>query len=89
MNDIDPAEVAARVCECRKGDVPNPWLDYCDVHRRPWPCRVLRGKTEVIRAALEQAWDKGYASGHSRAMRRMSDEPNVAPAVNPYQKETP
>jgi hypothetical protein len=34
-----------------------------------------------IRAA---AWDEGYKAGHSRAMRRMSDEPNVEDAINPY-----
>ena len=33
------------------------------------------------------AWDEGYKSGHSRAMRRMSDEPNVDPADNPYREE--
>lgn len=37
-----------------------------------------------IRKAKEAAWDEGYTSGHSRAMRYMSDEPNVAPASNPY-----
>lgn len=31
-----------------------------------------------------QAWDEGYASGHSNAMRRMSDEPNVVSTPNPY-----
>jgi len=33
---------------------------------------------------IAEAWDRGYTSGHSRAMRRMSDEPNVEPGVNPY-----
>lgn len=31
-----------------------------------------------------RAWQEGYTSGHSRAMRRMSDEPHVADAENPY-----
>lgn len=35
------------------------------------------------------AWDEGYTSGHSRAMRRMSDEPNVEPGTNPYRAATP
>lgn len=38
---------------------------------------------------LAQAWDEGYRSGQSRAMRRMSDEPDVAPDVNPYREVTP
>ena len=39
----------------------------------------------VIRLAKAEAWSEGYISGHSRAMRRMSDEPNVDPGVNPYE----
>ena len=42
----------------------------------------------IIRAAQAEAWKRGYTSGHSRAMRRMSDEPNVAPAPNPYLEES-
>lgn len=34
-----------------------------------------------------EAWNEGYISGHSRAMRRMSDEPNVEPGTNPYRKD--
>lgn len=33
------------------------------------------------------AWQDGYTAGHSRAMRRMSDEPDVADAPNPYRPE--
>ncbi len=42
---------------------------------------------EVDRLTTRQAevWQEGYVSGHSRAMRRMSDEPNVEPGTNPYQ----
>ncbi len=32
----------------------------------------------------QKAWDEGYTSGHSRAMRHMSDEPGVSRGVNPY-----
>lgn len=39
---------------------------------------------QAHRAQLADAWDDGYTSGHSRAMRRMSDEPGVEPGVNPY-----
>lgn len=34
--------------------------------------------------SLAEVWQEGYTSGHSRAMRRMSDEPDVEPGVNPY-----
>ena len=30
------------------------------------------------------AWDQGYTSGHSNAMRRMSDEPNAPTTPNPF-----
>ena len=43
---------------------------------------------EVLRQKAD-AWDEGYTSGHSRAMRRMSDEPNVEPGTNPYRAATP
>ena len=38
---------------------------------------------EVLRQKAD-AWDEGYTSGNSRAMRWMSDEPNVEPGTNPY-----
>ena len=41
---------------------------------------------EAMRPALAKAWDQGHRSGASRAMRRMSDEPNVPDAVNPYRE---
>ena len=52
---------------------------------------IWQGLTEAevargIRAIKAAAWDEGYTSGHSRAMRRMSDEPNVEPGVNPYRE---
>lgn len=42
---------------------------------------------ELTREALAEAWDQGYASGHSNAMRRMSDEPNAPTTLNPYTVE--
>jgi len=35
---------------------------------------------------LADVWQAGYASGHSNAMRRMSDEPNAPTTPNPYQQ---
>lgn len=34
--------------------------------------------------ALAKVWDRGYASGFSNAMRRMSDEPDAPTTPNPY-----
>lgn len=42
-----------------------------------------------VTAAKAEAWDEGYASGHSNAMRRMSDEPNAPTTPNPYQTGDP
>lgn len=41
----------------------------------------------AMRQVQEAAWDQGYTSGHSNAMRRMSDEPNAPTTVNPYAKK--
>ena len=38
----------------------------------------------AVSVARAEAWDKGYTAGHSNAMRRMSDEPNVPKSQNPY-----
>jgi uncharacterized membrane protein len=42
----------------------------------------------VIETYMAHAWNLGYASGHSNAMRRMSDEPNAPRTPNPYKKES-
>ena len=40
-----------------------------------------------IEEAKAEAWAQGFASGKSRAMRAMSDEPNLSLNVpNPYRK---
>lgn len=44
---------------------------------------ALAAVADYLRA---EGWDRGYVSGHSRAMRRMSDEPGVEPGVNPYRE---
>lgn len=38
----------------------------------------------TVRAIQHDAWEKGYASGFSNAMRRMSDEPDAPTSPNPY-----
>lgn len=47
--------------------------------------RILDADPSTVLAERDaQKWDEGYRSGGSRAMRRMSDEPSVPDAVNPY-----
>lgn len=41
----------------------------------------------TIRAVQHDAWDQGYRSGYSNAMRQMSDEPNAPRTVNPFSDE--
>lgn len=52
--------------------------------------RVLGMVGSFMDERLALAWEQGYTSGSSRAMRMMSDEPNVPAATNPYKpaKET-
>lgn len=38
----------------------------------------------VLDAVRGEAWDEGYRSGLSNAMRRMSDEPDAPTTPNPY-----
>lgn len=40
-----------------------------------------------ITSDLAQAWEEGYTSGHSNAMRQMSDEPNAPKSSNPYRED--
>jgi len=40
----------------------------------------------LIRAQV-RAWDRGYRSGKSIAMRRMSDEPGAADYPNPIRRQ--
>lgn len=42
------------------------------------------GLVADVLLAIQKAWDEGYTSGHSNAMRRMSDEPNAPTTPNPY-----
>jgi predicted phage tail protein len=51
--------------------------------------KELTAENAALRAEVADAWDRGYTSGHSRAMRRMSDEPNVEPGSNPYRAALP
>lgn len=68
-------------------------LDFWDGRAEPTEEQIA-GIREVVmdlkmvgdaaKAALKEAWQKGYTSGHSNAMRQMSDEPNAPTAPNPY-----
>jgi hypothetical protein len=48
---------------------------------------IARNMQPQIDSALAVAWDRGYTSGHSNAMRQMSDEPDAPPTPNPYRTE--
>ena len=41
----------------------------------------------AVRDAKAEAWDAGYRSGHSNAMRQMSDEPDAPKTPNPHGTE--
>jgi hypothetical protein len=66
--------------------------DWCPHVEQDPPCRGCQQAAAhvavVLRAhivtAQADAWDQGYTSGHSNAMRRMSDEPNAPTTPNPY-----
>ena len=45
------------------------------------------GLTPLVERAQGAAWDRGYTSGGSNAMRRMSDEPNAPTSPNPYNSD--
>lgn len=50
---------------------------------REWVERIA----DLIRGYSTQAWSEGFATGQSRAMRHMSDEPLLPlSASNPYEK---
>lgn len=52
--------------------------------------RILALRAELraeVARQRERAWDEGYTSGHSNAMRYMSDEPNAPRTPNPYRSE--
>jgi hypothetical protein len=69
--------------ECGCGDV-DPDTSWREAH-----LAVLAARdAQVAATARADAWDEGYVSGHSNAMRRMSDEPNAPTSPNPYRAAT-
>lgn len=54
--------------------------DYDDRHY----LRVAQDRIRYLEAQMAYIWDDGYVSGHSNAMRQMSDEPGLPPTPNPY-----
>lgn len=51
-----------------------------------WPgfATLIDIANKRLTTAASFVWNEGYVSGSSRVMRRMSDEPNVEDAANPY-----
>ena len=43
----------------------------------------------TVRCIQAEAWEMGYRSGFSNAMRRMSDEPDAPSTPNPYRVTPP
>lgn len=81
---------AARCCDC---PACNSYLphDPAEAARLGIPaydpeatCELRAAVESILREHAERAWDEGYRSGHSNAMRRMSDEPNAPTSPNPY-----
>jgi hypothetical protein len=62
---------------CHAGDIFEAGTDFI----------VLYSAEELVRIVNHEkaeAWDEGYRSGLSNAMRRMSDEPDAPTTTNPY-----
>jgi hypothetical protein len=78
---------AERLAEIRDTHRPHRMCDDC-TYRRPCHARDLLAHMDHLTAerdaAVADAWDRGYTSGHSNAMRRMSDEPDAPTSPNPY-----
>ena len=51
------------------------------------PTGLPIGFDRWLEQVKSEAWDEGYTSGRSNAMRRMSDEPKAPLTRNPYRKE--
>ncbi len=60
---------------------------YCSCCGRRMPEHANWCETEAFRKTSEEAWNQGYTSGHSNAMRKMSDEPDAPTTPNPYTVE--
>ena len=58
-----------------------------DAHRRHVADALAPVVARWLAEARAEAWDEGYRSGHSNAMRRMSDEPNAPTTPNPYRAD--
>ena len=86
MTWVDAVDVAAEILGyCKEGR--NPAGGSCTRHMSVgWPCEKADASTEVVRSALEQAWDEGLDAGRDRWMdvREFGDPPS-----NPYKTEPP
>jgi hypothetical protein len=60
------------------------YCGYRPEHASEWAEHVAAELAAAGYGNMADAWDMGYTSGHSRAMRMMSDEPKVEPGTNPY-----
>jgi hypothetical protein len=80
--------LVAQIAEVTDTTGPDPvtWADVQAVARLAENGMATQADEHAIE--LRRAWQSGYTAGGSRAMRRMSDEPKVADAINPYPETT-
>lgn len=74
--DHEPQHGHRRTWEEARDDEPDRYLRLADA-----ALAVMRPDGDPAAAV---AWDEGYTSGHSNAMRQMSDEPHAPKTANPY-----
>lgn len=92
MIPAEAVEAAARALWARSF----PWMTWDEASRLPgWEAATQGVRQEAISTIeavseylLPAAWDRGYRSGFSNAMRRMSDEPHAPSTHNPYKPGT-
>ena len=76
-------EVSGRLsellCDLTGGLLSKPGYDV--------PTMTQAVEDHFERTVVAAAWQEGYTSGHSNAMRQMSDEPNAPTTPNPYRAE--
>ena len=82
------ADVLAGIISKALGDVTGIY-DTTDTEDKAIAETILAAGFGLVQEAGAVAWDEGFASGKSRAMRHMSDEPGLPlSAPNPYRAVT-
>ena len=69
-----------------KGTLPDDEMVYVLASAIPLLTSDNIRDTDIEREAMAEGWKLGEACGWGRAMRYMSDEPDVKRAANPFQE---